>query len=129
LQKILNQLPGEEKAVKILSVTTFAENPEPTRSDCHAWSASPAYEFLATVCGIQSAETGFKKVRIEPQLGTLQWAEGKIPHPQGDIEVKIKRLPQNKLAAEIILPGTLTGEFIFKGQKVKLKSGYQKLVL
>jgi len=112
-----------------MGLTTFAENPEPTRSDCHAWSASPAYEFLATVCGIQSSEPGFKKVRIEPQLGTLQWAEGKIPHPQGDIEVKIKRLPQNKLAAEIILPGTLTGEFISKDQKVRLKSGYQKLVL
>ncbi|HVZ26275.1 MAG TPA: hypothetical protein VG842_09485, partial [Sediminibacterium sp.] len=33
-------------------LTTFAENPDPTRSDCHAWSASPLYDFLATICGI-----------------------------------------------------------------------------
>ncbi|RYG15015.1 MAG: alpha-L-rhamnosidase, partial [Chitinophagaceae bacterium] len=33
-------------------LTTFAENPDPSRSDCHAWSASPNYDFLATICGI-----------------------------------------------------------------------------
>jgi len=26
-------------------LTTFAENPDPTRSDCHVWSASPDYDF------------------------------------------------------------------------------------
>ena len=30
-------------------LTTFAEKPEPSRSDCHAWSASPLYDLLATV--------------------------------------------------------------------------------
>ncbi|MEZ4828681.1 MAG: hypothetical protein R3C61_20710 [Bacteroidia bacterium] len=32
-----------------LGLTTFAEKPDPTRSDCHAWSASPNYDLLATV--------------------------------------------------------------------------------
>jgi len=56
---------------------TFAENPEPTRSDCHAWSASPNYDLLATVCGIEPAEPGFKSVRIEPHLGPLTWSKAK----------------------------------------------------
>jgi alpha-L-rhamnosidase len=51
-------------------LTTFAERPDPTRSDCHAWSASPLYEFLATVCGVEPASPGFKTVRIEPHLAT-----------------------------------------------------------
>ena len=34
-------------------LTTFAENPDPTRSDCHAWSSSPNYDFLATICGVK----------------------------------------------------------------------------
>ncbi len=52
-------------------LTTFAEEPDPTRSDCHAWSASPNYNLLATVCGIESAEPGFKSVRVVPALGSL----------------------------------------------------------
>jgi alpha-L-rhamnosidase len=47
-----------------LGLTTFAEKPDPTRSDCHAWSASPNYDFLATVAGIEPALPGFKTVKI-----------------------------------------------------------------
>ena len=32
---------------------TFAEKPDPTRSDSHAWSAPPNYNFLALVAGIR----------------------------------------------------------------------------
>src|SRR6185369_8443177 len=39
--------------------TTFPEIFKGTRSDCHAWSASPLYELLATVCGIEPASAGF----------------------------------------------------------------------
>ena len=74
-----------------MGLTTFAENPEPTRSDCHAWSASPNYDLLATVCGIEPAEPGFKSVRIEPHLGPLTWVEGKMPHPLGEITVRFER--------------------------------------
>ncbi|HRZ22323.1 MAG TPA: amylo-alpha-1,6-glucosidase, partial [Bacteroidales bacterium] len=40
-------------------LSTFAEKQDPTRSDCHAWSASPNYDFLATVAGIRPASPGF----------------------------------------------------------------------
>ena len=63
----------------------FAENPEPTRSDCHAWSSSPNYHLLSLVCGITPADYGFKKIRIEPNLGSLKEAIGKVPHPAGNI--------------------------------------------
>jgi alpha-L-rhamnosidase len=36
-----------------LGLSTWAETPEPTRSDCHAWSASPNYDLLTIVAGIQ----------------------------------------------------------------------------
>ncbi|MFW6290074.1 MAG: family 78 glycoside hydrolase catalytic domain, partial [Mariniphaga sp.] len=35
------------------------------RSDCHAWSAHPAYHLLSLVCGIKPADTGFSKVKIK----------------------------------------------------------------
>jgi len=112
-----------------IGLTTFAENPEPTRSDCHAWSASPAYEFLATVCGITPSSPGFNHVKIEPHLGRLQWADGKVYHPQGDIIVKLRRGKKNTISADITLPGNLTGQFIWAGKQIPLKPGFQKINL
>ena len=104
-------------------LTTFAERPEPTRSDCHAWSASPNYELLATVCGIEPAEPGFKTVKIEPHPGNLEWVEGSMPHPKGMIEVKFTRTQTGGLEGKIVLPVGLKGTFIFKNKTLELKEG------
>jgi hypothetical protein len=108
-----------------MGLTTFAENPEHTRSDCHAWSASPNYDLLATVLGVTPAEPGFKSVRIEPHLGPLTWVEGKVPHPLGDITVRLERTGKAGLKASITLPPGLTGKFIWNGKTIRLKSGSQ----
>jgi hypothetical protein len=110
-------------------LTTFAEWEVQPRSDCHAWSASPVYEMLATVCGVEPASAGFKTVRIAPALGALQKAEGTVPHPAGDIKVNIKRRGKAGLEADITLPTTITGEFVWNGKTVSLKSGSQKVRL
>lgn len=110
-----------------MGLTTFAENPEPTRSDCHAWSASPLYEFLSTICGITPAEPGFKSVRIEPNLGKLQFAEGQIPHPAGNIAVRFDKTPTGGLKGTVTLPPNLTGTLRFKGKALPLKPGTQQL--
>jgi hypothetical protein len=110
-----------------LGLTTFAEQPEPTRSDCHAWSASPLYEFIATVLGIEPASPGFATVRIEPHLGRLQRAQGSLPHPKGDIRVALERSPGG-LSARITLPAGLTGAFVWQGKSTALQPGEQTLV-
>jgi alpha-L-rhamnosidase len=111
-----------------IGLTTFAENPEPTRSDCHAWSASPDYELLSTVCGITSMSPGFGKIRIEPFLGSLTRIEGKMPHPKGEIVVQLER-NVDKINGEISLPQGVTGVFIWKGKTISLKSGKQQVQL
>ncbi len=110
-------------------LTTFAENPDPTRSDCHAWSSSPNYDFLATICGIVPASPGFASVQIEPALGELLQAKGVMPHPDGDITVSLQRKGKEGIEAEIILPAHLTGVFVWKGKTVKLTGGTQKINL
>lgn len=112
-----------------MGLTTFAEQPEPTRSDCHAWSASPLYEFLSTVCGINPAEPGFRSVRIEPFLGSLNFAEGQMPHPSGEIAVRFEKTPTGGLKGFISLPMNLTGTLIWKGKTMALKGGKQEISL
>ena len=109
-----------------IGLTTFAENPEPTRSDCHAWSASPLIDFLAMVCGIEPAEPGFKSVKIEPHLGVLQEVEGKMPHPNGLISVSLKQKGK-KLRGEVILPSNLSGTFVWQGNTMALNAGNNKI--
>ncbi|MEO6993117.1 MAG: alpha-L-rhamnosidase C-terminal domain-containing protein [Lacunisphaera sp.] len=109
-------------------LTTFAEQPDPTRSDCHAWSASPVYDLLATVCGVESASRGFATVRIEPHLGKLKHAEGKVMHPKGAILVSLQR-EGDGLQAKVTLPSEVTGTFVWKGKSTPLKSGEQQLQL
>ncbi|NCI46825.1 alpha-L-rhamnosidase-related protein [Sediminibacterium soli] len=110
-------------------LTTFAENPDPTRSDCHAWSASPNYDFLATICGIVPASPGFATVRIEPAMGELQTAEGKMPHPLGEIEVSLTRKGKTGVEASVTLPQNLRGTFVWRGKSVVLNGGKQKISL
>lgn len=101
-------------------LSTFAEKQDPTRSDCHAWSASPNYDFLATVAGIRPASPGFKTLRMEPAFGNLNYIKGQMPHPSGRIEFDLKRNGKEGLTGEVILPEGLTGTFIWNGKSVLL---------
>jgi hypothetical protein len=116
--------PWHEMLAK--GLTTFAERPDPTRSDCHAWSASPLYEFLATVCGVEPASPGFKTVRIEPHLGYLTHVQGVVPHPTGEIKIALTRVG-NGIQGEITLPSNLGGEFLWQGKALPLHPGTQTI--
>jgi len=108
-------------------LTTFAETPDPTRSDCHAWSASPVYYFLSLVSGIKPDAPGFKSVRIEPNLGNLKNIDATMPHQLGLIHVKLQKDKENHLSGEITLPIQLDGVFIWNGVQMQLKGGTNEI--
>jgi hypothetical protein len=110
-----------------IGLTSTPENPEPTRSDSHAWAAHPNYGLLATVLGIRPATPGFRTVRIAPALGPLQGAGGTVPHPKGDIIVRFTRSGATGLRAEVTLPPTVTGELEWRGRRARLHPGRQLL--
>jgi len=89
-------------------LTTFAETVDrpgaSSRSDCHAWSASPNIEIFRTVLGVDSAAPGFRRVVVRPHLGKLMRASGTVPHPKGLIEVSLDRDRAN-----IVLPPGTSG--------------------
>jgi hypothetical protein len=110
-------------------LTTFIESPEPTRSDCHAWSASPVYHFLSLVSGIEPASPGFNKVRIAPNPGSLQWIEGSMPWQESEIKVSLKLTKEGKVKGEVFLPAGLQGNFVWSGHEIPLKQGVNSINL
>ena len=105
-------------------LTTWGETSDiaGTRSDCHAWGASPNIEFFRTVLGIDSAAPGFKKISIRPQLGDIKKIGGTMPHPSGEIKVDYK-VNGKKINAVISIPAGVEGNFEWQGKSVALKSG------
>lgn len=75
-------------------LTTLPEYPDAagnsSRSDCHAWSAWPAYWFLAGVLGVFPAEPGYAVIGIRPQLGALRWARGEVHTPHGPVRIDLR---------------------------------------
>ena len=110
-------------------LTTWPEHPEPSRSDCHAWSAHPALDLLRIVAGIRPATPGFRAVRVEPHLGPLQHVEAAMPTPQGEIAVAYRRSGDAGLAAEVTLPAGVSGVFVWRGRAHDLHGGTQRLDL
>ena len=113
-----------------MGLTTWAETSDVdgTRSDCHAWGASPNIEFFRTILGIDSYAPAFAEVRIEPHLGDIQEIGGEIPHPQGSIQVDYK-CDKQSLHAVITLPSSVTGIFVWQGRDYTLHAGKNILTL
>ena len=104
-------------------LTTFAETMDrpngASRSDCHAWSASPDIEMLRTVLGVDSAAPGFARVAIRPHLGKLAYVEGSVPHPRGSVDARIEAGG----AVRVSLPAGVAGTFEWRGTKRELAPG------
>jgi hypothetical protein len=123
----LNQM-GPWYDALALGMTTFPEHPEPSRSDAHAWSSSPNYDFLATVAGIRPDSPGFETVLIEPKPGHLQKIMVVIPHPNGAIQVELDFL-DGSLNGMVQLPDNITGRLVWNGVEMPLQSGVQGVVM
>lgn len=100
--------------------------PEHALSQCHGWSAGPNYLFPAFVLGLQPAEPGFGRVTVRPQLGDLQWAEGIVPTPHGDISIHWEASP--RLHGYITLPKGVCGEVALEdGEAIAIQQGENKI--
>jgi hypothetical protein len=110
-----------------IGLTTWAETADPARSDCHAWGASPNFELLRTVAGIDSLAPGFARVRVAPSLGKLTQVHARMPHPRGEIDVMLVRR-EGQLTADVELPAGITGEFEWANKTRPLAAGKNHLV-
>lgn len=122
------RLLGPWREMISLGLTTWAESPEPTRSDCHAWSAHPNFDLLTIVAGIRPKTAGFETIAIEPHLGPLHQVEASMPTPRGIVEVKYRR-GSNGVEAQVTLPAGTSGKLTWKEHETVLKPGKQALTL
>ena len=113
-----------------LGLTTCGETSDvnSTRSDCHAWGASPNIEFLRTVLGIDSDAPCFSRVAISPHLGDIQKIGGTMPTPHGNITVDYDA-KDGQLSAKITLPDQVSGRLLWKGKKALLHGGTNKITI
>jgi alpha-L-rhamnosidase len=122
------KLLGPWRQMLSLGLSTWAESPEPTRSESHAWSSHPNYDLLTIVAGIRPKGPGFKRVIIEPHLGTLNRVSAAMPIPKGIVEVAYTRAG-NGYEAVITLSKGESGELIWKSRKFAVHEGSQTLAL
>jgi alpha-L-rhamnosidase len=111
-----------------ISLEAWDNKFKPNQDWNHAWGAAPANLIPRRLMGIMPIEPGFKKARIQPQIGSLTEASIKYPTPLGPIEMSISR-KNDKWDVEITIPKGMIAEFVQPWDKkvVKLKKGRHSL--
>jgi len=78
-------------------------------SMCHGWSASPVMLLPRYVLGIRPLEPGWSVVSITPHTGDLEWAEGSVPTPHGEIQIRWSRVDGNLRIEKQLPAGIVEG--------------------
>ena len=71
--------------------TTCIESEDYARSECHAWGALALYELPSAILGVRPAAPGYEKIQVSPHAEFLDWAEGTVKTPAGDVRVSWER--------------------------------------
>ena len=108
--------------------TAFETQHPGSRSDCHAWSACPVYFLHSAVAGVRPVAPCFKKVRVAPHPCGLKTIRSSTPCPQGTIACDLEFSGGN-VSGNVVLPGTLEGDFMWNGQTIKLAPGRNEIKL
>ena len=71
---------------------------------CHGWASGPTAWLSEHVLGVEIVEPGYKVVKINPHLGDLEWVEGSVPTPFGDIKVSHRKDAEGKVVSKVDAP-------------------------
>lgn len=105
---------------------TWPEDDINWRSDCHAWSATPLYEFVACGLGIRPAAPGFRVVGISPKMLWMSSCSGSVQTPYGRLAVDWRQdnglfvlhmQAENKMPVLLELPDGHTRELELTGSE------------
>jgi len=103
---VLKEMKDYWSGMLKLGATSFWEEYNPTKNGeehlamygrkfgkslCHAWGASPIYLLGKYYLGVKPTSPGYATYIVEPNLGGLQWMQGKVPTPKDDIEIYVSK--------------------------------------
>src|SRR5690606_11442908 len=103
---VMNQIKSYWGGMLKLGATTFWEeyNPEKKgaehytmygrefgKSLCHSWGASPIYLLGKYYLGVEPTAAGYETYTVEPYLASQEWMEGKVPTPEGEIDLFVSK--------------------------------------
>ncbi len=117
------------KSMLAAGCTTWPETTLNSRSECHAWGASPNYHFYKIILGIKPSDPGFEKILIQPSPGSADGLSGEIPHPKGIIRVEMKNLTGENPVAQIQIPDQTTAIFKWNGNEFEILKSNQIIPL
>jgi len=90
----------------------------------HAWATAPANVLSRYVLGVRPIKPGFSEILVAPELGDLQWVQGRVPTPLGPVSLKAVNGESFKLEmsipanARIEVPLRRAGEVVVDGKRV-----------
>ena len=93
-------------------------------SECHGWSATPAYDLMTYILGVRGVTAGFGEFAVEPHPAGLEWARGVFPSVRGDIPVSW-RSSVEEFRIEGSLPAATTASVLIPTQTGKRVSFVQ----
>jgi hypothetical protein len=105
-ERVLKEMKDYWGGMLKLGATSFWEKYDPSekgvehyamygrpfgKSLCHAWGASPLYLLGKYYLGVRPLSPGYGRYVVAPVLGGLEWMEGEVPTPHGNIKVYCSR--------------------------------------
>ena len=75
---------------------------------CHGWASGPTAWLSQHVLGVEIVEPGYKVVKINPHLGDLEWVEGSVPTPFGDIKISHRKDAEGNVVSTVSAPEGVT---------------------
>jgi alpha-L-rhamnosidase len=98
-------------AMLAAGATTIWETWSPNASQCHGWSATPAFDLMTYILGVRGVGAGFDHFVIEPHPVGLEWVRGTFPSVKGDIHV-VWRSSKDKFQMEASVPDAATASVL-----------------
>jgi hypothetical protein len=93
----------------------------------HGWSAGAASWLTEELLGVSPTAGGYRKARIQPYLGDLDWAKGDVPTPRGPIRVSYRK-EGGQWHADVTLPaGTEAVVTLPGGRERKIGPGSHRI--